>query len=103
MKVLTAKYFIYIFMKAFPKSKTVKGRLITAVKKKFSNNGIRCDLSLEDFMEMESVYPDYVRVKDDGIRINPSRDFRESLDSALVFSKDKELEHSLMEVFSENT
>ena len=90
-------------MKASPKSKTVKGRLITAVKKKFSNKGIRCDLSVEDFMEMESVFPDYVRILDDGIRINPSRGFQLSLDSALVFSKDEEIEQALMEVFSENT
>lgn len=101
MKILTAKYFIHVFMKAFPKAKVIKGRLITKTKECLGSKGIRCDLSVEDFMEMESVFPDYVRILDDGIRINPSKAFQRSLDTTLVFSKDEDVERALMEVFSE--
>ena len=97
MKTLTARYFVYIFMKAYPNKKKILGRFISKVKRELADD-IQCCLGFSDFAEIESDYPDYVRIEDDGLVINPCKKFKSILDNMLIFSKDKEVEDKVIKV-----
>ena len=95
MKTLTARYFVYIFMKAYPNKKKILGRFISKVKRELADD-VQCCLDYDNFVELESDYPDYVRVEDNGLVINPCKKFKSILDNMLIFSKDQEVEDKVI-------
>jgi len=100
MKSLSAKYFIYIFMKACPHKKKIMGRTISRIKKEAKD--VLCpNLELTDFIELENVCPDYIELKDNCIIINPCRDFKRMLENMLLFSKDKGIEEYITKLLKE--
>lgn len=99
MKILTARYFVYIFMKTFPRKKKILGRIISKVKRDIDD--VECYLEYTDFAEMENMYPDYVRLEDTGLVINPCRQFKSVLENMLIFSKDEEVEEKVIKIITE--
>lgn len=99
MKELTAQRLIKILLEQNSGLKAIESQDIARVKRGLMDKPIRASLASADFREVSCTYPAFVSVTETSITIQDGRHFKQILERRLIYSKDSELEQTVIKVW----